>query len=257
METKTCITCGKEKNIEDFAVRPDTGKRRNECRKCKNERERANSKKPKKVIEILPAGTKRCIGECGQIKSEDSFYLRKDTGKRKGECLECHTKRCALYQKEHSDEIADYQKQYKEDNKDELRVKRAKRERSRKRKDPVYGFLCCARVSVLRMFKSDPRLKQKHTIEYVGCSAKEGRAYIESKWKPGMDWTNQGKGPGKWQIDHIIPLGTIMSMDNTEGIKKVLHYTNLQPLWNDEHKIKTAQDMKLIRKLKSESKSTK
>ena len=43
-----------------------------------------------------------------------------------------------------------------------------------------------------------------------------------------MSWYNQGK----WHIDHIIPLS---SANTEEGIYKLCHYTNLQPLWAEDN----------------------
>lgn len=68
--------------------------------------------------------------------------------------------------------------------------------------------------------------KSKATFEYIGCSPQELKTYIENKFKLGMSWDNWGfKG---WHIDHIIPLS---SAKNEDEIKKLYHYTNLQPLW--------------------------
>lgn len=64
----------------------------------------------------------------------------------------------------------------------------------------------------------------------IGCDKKTLRAYLESKFKPGMTWQNHGK----WHIDHIVPLN---KFDPTkyEDIKKANHYSNLQPLWAEEN----------------------
>jgi hypothetical protein len=70
------------------------------------------------------------------------------------------------------------------------------------------------------------------SLEYLGCTISELRVYIESRFLPGMTWENHGvKG---WHIDHIIPLSRVDLTDESERIK-VLHYTNLQPMWASEN----------------------
>lgn len=60
----------------------------------------------------------------------------------------------------------------------------------------------------------------------VGCTIDELKAYLESKFQPGMSWDNYGQ----WHIDHIIPLSKV-DLTDREQFLKVCHYTNLQPLW--------------------------
>ena len=80
--------------------------------------------------------------------------------------------------------------------------------------------------------------KTKRTQEYLGCSGKFYHSYLEHKFKDGMTWENHGTGPGKWNIDHIIPLQYIDENGNPptqEEIERRLYYTNTQPLWFEEN----------------------
>lgn len=66
------------------------------------------------------------------------------------------------------------------------------------------------------------------------CSkCKKLKNYLESLFQPRITWDNYGK----WQIDHIIPLSSL-DLNIIENIKKVCHYTNLQPLWAIDNIIK-------------------
>jgi hypothetical protein len=47
---------------------------------------------------------------------------------------------------------------------------------------------------------------------------------MEAKFVDGMNWDNIGE----WHIDHIIPLS---SAETEQETIKLCHYTNLQPLW--------------------------
>ena len=58
--------------------------------------------------------------------------------------------------------------------------------------------------------------------------------YIKSKFTEGMTLENYGE----WHIDHIIPLATAQSI---EDVKRLCHYTNLQPLWAQDNLRKGAK----------------
>lgn len=90
-------------------------------------------------------------------------------------------------------------------------------------------------VSKLRIYVNRA-VKQNRTykssIEYLGCTIKEYKEYIEKQFKDDMNWDNYGK----WHIDHIVPLK--YNNPSLEEIKERLHYTNTQPLWALENIIK-------------------
>lgn len=83
--------------------------------------------------------------------------------------------------------------------------------------------------------------KSGSAVSDLGCSVNELRLYIESKFKIGMSWDNYGAGDGKWQIDHITPLCSFNLRDREE-LLIACHYSNLQPLWYNEHLTKTIQE---------------
>jgi hypothetical protein len=78
--------------------------------------------------------------------------------------------------------------------------------------------------------------KNKHTMEYVGCTIEELRNYLEAQFKDGMNWENIGA----WHIDHIKPCAKF-DLDSEEEKHKCFHYTNLQPLWAIDNMIKSAK----------------
>lgn len=78
-------------------------------------------------------------------------------------------------------------------------------------------------------------------VRDLGCTGLECKIYLESLFYPHpftgeeMSWWNYGD---KWQIDHIIEFNSIDVTDR-EQLLKVLHYSNLQPLWTEDHKKKS------------------
>lgn len=70
--------------------------------------------------------------------------------------------------------------------------------------------------------------KTSSSSKLLGCTAKEARQYIESKFTKGMTWENYGLDG--WSIDHILPCSSFDICD-PEQQKICFHYTNLQPLW--------------------------
>lgn len=78
--------------------------------------------------------------------------------------------------------------------------------------------------------------KNNNTIKYIGCSIDFLKKYLERQFKKGMTWENYGKYG--WHIDHIIPLS---SAKTEEEMLKLVHYTNLQPLWATENLSKNAK----------------
>lgn len=87
--------------------------------------------------------------------------------------------------------------------------------------------------------------KNGSAIGDLGCSVEFLKRYLESKFDENMSWENYGK---YWQIDHIVPFMNFDLKDN-EQVKKVCHYTNLQPLSITEHKKKSLEERKIIKDL--------
>lgn len=72
----------------------------------------------------------------------------------------------------------------------------------------------------------------------VGYSITELMAHLEKKFKPGMNWSNQGK----WHIDHIIPVSAFnFTKSEDMDFKRCWALSNLQPLWAIENIKKNAR----------------
>jgi hypothetical protein len=78
--------------------------------------------------------------------------------------------------------------------------------------------------------------KTSGVMALVGCSIKELRAHLESKFEPWMSWDNYGFGPGKWVVDHIRPCASFNMLDQS-GQAECFRLSNLRPLcWKQNNR---------------------
>ena len=119
------------------------------------------------------------------------------------------------------------QKKYQKNNKQKRNIYLKRRREN----DPLFKLITNIRNLINNSFSEMNYLKNSKTEEILGCSFKDFKIYIESKFENWMNWKNRGLYNGSlnygWDIDHIIP---ISSAKTEEELLKLNHYTNLQPL---------------------------
>lgn len=102
-------------------------------------------------------------------------------------------------------------------------------------------------------FKLIANLRNRHgsvlkgicsTTKGLGCDSNFLREYIENQWIEGMTWNNYGNKKGQWSIDHIVPLSIYHTQP--ELLPKLIHYSNMQPMWHVENVKKGNKVAKLI-----------
>lgn len=71
-------------------------------------------------------------------------------------------------------------------------------------------------------------VKQRTTLDLIGCDLEMLKLHLESKFQTGMSWSNYGRNG--WHIDHVIPLASF-DLSDPNQLKTACHYSNLQPLW--------------------------
>ena len=98
--------------------------------------------------------------------------------------------------------------------------------KNRCKADPGFKMLRNLRDRHYRAVKNAFAEKKFRTTTLLGCTSKELKEHIEKQFTLEMNWENHGL---IWQIDHIYPLA-LVDWNNEDDIKKVCHYTNLQPL---------------------------
>ena len=165
---------------------------------------------------------------CNEIKLIDAFPKHKEcTWNKDTRYKDCRSKYLKKYHEEHKEEISkkikDYIKKY---NNSEI-AKERKRNYKKKTRVRIIENL---RNRLWYMIKG--MHKSQHTLELLGCSVEKLKQHLQSQFKEGMTWDNYGRGG--WEIDHIYPISKI-DLNNEQEIKRVCHYTNLQPLWGFEN----------------------
>jgi hypothetical protein len=165
--------------------------------KCKKCVKNIVAKKSKKYLEENLKKEKLTCPDCGEEKPLSKFY-KSGLNNKNPKCGKCHHKKA--------------------------RARFAKRVED----DPCFKEKEKIRSRIAKSLKSKNFKKNGTTEEYLGITKQGFVEYIESLFRDGMSWENREK----WHLDHIIPLKTATT---SEEIKKLWHYTNLQPLWDWEN----------------------
>ena len=196
MGLKTCSKCKEAKPYSEFnKSKVMKDGYQNQCNTCRREYRKANKDKIKSYA--------KAYRESNKDKIKDSRKAYYESNKNK---VKAHTKA------------------WREANKD----KRNAYEIQRRKTDPLYKIKGNLRTRTHDAFRRNGYSKNTKTQEMLGVDWEIAKTHIERQFKKGMSWNNYGE----WHIDHIIPLA---SATTEEKLKKLCHYTNLQPLWAEEN----------------------
>lgn len=212
---KTCIKCVIEKNIDDFS-RDKSRKdgRHPYCKLCTKE-----SRK----------GYDECHREEANKRSRNWYNENRD-------------RVIAYYSNEEvKKRRREYMKEYRLLHKDRKRETAKTYEEIRSKEDVGYRILNNLRKRLGSAIKGNQ--KSGSAIRDLGCSIEDFKIYIESKFYNDMSWINYGNGPNTWQLDHIVAL-CLFDLTDRKQFLKACHYTNMQPLWYEDHIKKTENDIK-------------
>lgn len=147
-----------------------------------------------------------------------------------------HKKEIKLWKKqynlEHKKEIQLYNKKYHLEHKKEINCRRKKYQQQKCKTDSSYRILKNLRVRIWDALKG--YCKSAHTMELVGCTIEEFKLYLQSLFKSGMTLDNNGIK--KWHLHHIKQCSTF-DMSDPKQQQLCFHYTNMIPVWEDEHEL--------------------
>jgi hypothetical protein len=178
----------------------------------KNSKKRYYEKNPEKQLEKIER-----LKEWRKNNPERSKELRKIWERNNLEKTKELRKRSNIkYYGENKEKINEWLKTYIKD---------------RRKNDILFKLSTNYRSRLSSFYKNSGIKKIQKTNKIIGCSWEELHIHIKSKFKDGMSNENYGD----WHIDHMIPLA---SAKNEEELVRLCHYTNLQPLWAEENRIK-------------------
>jgi hypothetical protein len=125
-----------------------------------------------------------------------------------------------------------YDKKYRKMKNKKIKLYQNKYTNQKRQKDINFKLSTYLRNRIYCALKRN--VKSKSTIKLLGCSIDLLRLHLQSKFRPGMSFDNYGK---EWEIDHIIPCARF-DLSRADEQVRCFHYTNLQPLWKSENRIK-------------------
>ena len=206
---KKCKRCCTVKTVEEFGILITTKDGYSPlCRDCKNLESREFLEKRKREKLYVPAPEIKKCGHCKEKKPKTEFFnsCRTKDGLR-GTCIECEKLK-----------------------KDKYRDRINKRRLNKYKNDPIFRLKKLLRGRLAKYIER----KSVPMDNIIGCDWVELKNYIENKFVEGMTWENWGQYG--WHIDHIIPLD---SAKTENDLYKLSHYTNLQPLWARDNRLKS------------------
>lgn len=139
---------------------------------------------------------------------------------------------CKICAKEYAKNNRDKQKIWVENNKEKIREYQRNYWKERRKKDPTLRLIHNHRTRVRQALKGI--YKSESSLVLLGCKTEELKQHIESLFQDGMNWLNYGE----WEIDHIRPCASFDLSDIVQQ-KECFHYTNLQPLWKHDNRLKS------------------
>ena len=136
--------------------------------------------------------------------------------------------------KEYREANKDNRKEYYQANKDKLMAQMNEYRNKRRANDPLFKLTRIIGSSISRSIRRNGYKKTSRTAEILGCTFEVFKEHIQEQFPRDMNWDNAGM----WHYDHIIP---VSSATSEEGLLRLNHYTNFQPLWEEDNLEKAAR----------------
>ena len=135
------------------------------------------------------------------------------------------------YLEAHPDRHRTAQMTWLNNNREQNREYQRKLKKRLRQTSENYRLRCNLRGRIHKAIRRGDGLKAGRTLDLIGCTVAELRTHLEGQFTAGMIWANYGHGPGKWNIDHVVPCAAFDLSDPVQQ-RACFHFTNLQPLWH-------------------------
>lgn len=179
--------------------------------------------------------TKIC-SKCGEEKILTEYP--KDKTKKDGyrpNCKVCNRKYFKTKRLENPELLARKLREFYEKNpnkrkeyRENYKSRKHEQRKERRKTDVIFSLTNNIRCRLAKYLKTLNITKRNKTFDIIGCSPYDLKEHLEKQFVSGMTWENRNE----WHIDHIIPLSSAQTEDE---LYKLCHYTNLQPLWDEEN----------------------
>jgi hypothetical protein len=187
------------------------------CSKCKVEKE----------LNMFPKDKNQSLGygykckSCYKLNNKNYYDSNKDKyssyySSNKQDKEEYYRQNSLKYNNINKDRV----KEYRDQNKDYYK----KWINNKRKTDLKFKIRHTLQTRINNALKSN---KTEKTNVLLGGTISQVKIYLESQFKPEMNWDNHGI---IWEIDHIKPCASF-DLSDIEQQKQCFHYTNLQPLF--------------------------
>lgn len=212
--------------------------------------------------------TKKC-SICKIERSLKQFAFRKDQQKYRNDCNVCKSNRNKKYRENHREELNNYAKNVRYKYKGRYNTsayvrkyrkrhpERSKEQGRKRRLNPNHRIKSNLRSRLRDILRKQGAVKSDRTMNLIGCSIEYLMNYLESKFYnkklsdgQEMSMTRELMSTPIIELDHVIPLWKF-DLTIPEEQKLAFHYTNLQPMWSQDHNIKSGKDYSEYCKWKS------
>jgi hypothetical protein len=126
-------------------------------------------------------------------------------------------------------------REYRKANWKKISINHVIYQRNRLETDPLFRLTHNLRSRLSHAFKRQGIEKTQTSFELTGCNREQLRQHLVSQFREGMTLENHGP---VWHIDHIRPCASFDLSDKTQAAA-CFHYSNLQPLFEEENLAKS------------------
>lgn len=255
---KNCRTCGIKKSSYEFHKhKREKDGYRVDCKSCraietKEYREKYPDIIKKRKRDYYEENKEGILKSQHEYYEENNKYIRARERKRRLDNHEIFLAKEQEYRDNHRNEIYEKNRRYSQEKRYVVKIKNRERE---KQKNPEYKLMTVLRKRVTSLVKKQKFHKSGSAIKDLGCTLEELLAHLESKFyshpitREPMSWENYGRGPKKWQADHIKGI-RFFDISDRKQFLIAFNFNNLQPLWHEDHIIKNKEERKLAKALK-------